>query len=125
MHTLDTPAIWRALLNGIYRQAAHHAKEALPILDSLLAATFRFAEMETWPQATKGRTGTVGLQIRFTHRGRRLKLRWDHDARAIHLVEVLGQTEGPVLARFAATDRPQAIHYTMYAALRDLGHAAA
>jgi hypothetical protein len=125
MRTLDHPTLWRTLLNGVYAQAEHHGREALPILDSVWAALWRFADMRTWPEVTKGKTRALGVQIRFDHGPHRLKLRWDHAERVIVLAEVLGPSEGPVLARFRKTDSALVIHATMRTALRALIRAAA
>ncbi len=125
MHTLDNPMIWRTLIKGLYKQAEDHGREAVPILDHVVVALLRYADMRAWPLATKGRTRAVGLQARFVHGGHRLKLKWAHATRTIDLIEVLGQTEGPVLVHFGATDSGPAIHAKMQAALRAVARRAA
>lgn len=119
---LDEPRKEKALLDGVYAQAAHHAPEAMAIIGPVYAAMKRHAEMHGFPVVPKS-VEAPGRQVRFTHRGRYFKLKWSHEQHGIVLAEVLGNAEGPVIETFTRADTPVAVDQKFGRAMRGLRRA--
>ena len=96
---LDTVGDIQGFLRHTTAKAKHHASYALPIMGTLLMCALTLADRDSLATF-----GPAGRQLRFLFRGVKFKLRHRPAERVIVLQEVLGTSEGPVLAVFQAND---------------------
>jgi hypothetical protein len=99
----------RGFSRNIIAKAKHHAKTLAPLLDPLLMAVVRQADVDS--------PFILVNQMRFTFRGVLFKLKYEHAVSGIVLKQVLGTAEGPALMTVVGTDHADQIDSRLRASL--------